>query len=65
MATAVAKGSEVQIFREDQVKINTFAKKNHKLQVMMGWDIHHSDFVWKPSVLRIIIFTPRFFTCRS
>jgi len=32
MAAAVAKGSEVQIFREDQVKINTFAKKNHKLQ---------------------------------
>merc|ERR1711915_992677 len=32
MAATVAKDSEVQIFREDQVKINTFAKKNHKLQ---------------------------------
>ena len=37
MAAAVAKDSEVQIFREDQVKINTFAKKNHKLQVIMGF----------------------------
>merc|ERR1711915_134535 len=32
MTATVAKDSEVQIFREDQVKINTFAKKNHKLQ---------------------------------
>ena len=33
MAGSISKDSEVQIFREDQVKINTFAKKNHKLQV--------------------------------
>ena len=35
MAGSISKDSEVQIFREDQVKINTFAKKNHKLQVSL------------------------------
>ena len=35
-AAAVAKDSDVQIFKEDQVKINTFAKKNHKMQVRSG-----------------------------
>ena len=36
MAGALAKDSDIQIFREDQVKINTFAKKNHKLQVFLS-----------------------------
>merc|ERR1711872_464407 len=36
MAGSISKDSEVQIFREDQVKINTFAKKNHKLQELQA-----------------------------
>ena len=39
MAGALAKDSDIQIFREDQVKINTFAKKNHKLQVCYRFEV--------------------------